>query len=188
MTVIPSNKATAEWARLLAPFDSTTLFKDVVEVAPDQLPEPYRQLLDHHSHMTVALENFHKSSVDLHVLAAHDERNLYSRKIALSRSRDGHIVLFGLVRLDPSLLPSQAMQEIREQREPLGRILIRHDVMREVERLRLWQITPASELRELFRLTDGRPLYGRTALIHCNGRPAIELLELVLVELPSPEM
>jgi hypothetical protein len=33
-----------------------------------------------------------------------------------------------------------------------------------------------------FGLDSPRPTYGRLAYIHCNGRPAVELLEIVAPE------
>jgi chorismate-pyruvate lyase len=182
LAVIPTNKTSANLAKLLSAFDRQSSLGDFVEVSAGELPRAYRRLLDHHSHMTVALETLHGSLVDLRVLATDEGPSSYSRKIVLTRQSDGRVVLFGLVRLDPALLPPEALREIRDQVEPLGRILIRHQVMREVERLRLWRIKPGTELREVFGLTDDQPIFGRTALIHCNGRPAIELLELVYID------
>jgi chorismate-pyruvate lyase len=62
---------------------------------------------------------------------------------------------------------------------PLGRVLIEHNVMRNVRLLSLWQIEPGAELRQLFKLPEAERCYGRTALIYCNGVPAVELLEIV---------
>jgi chorismate-pyruvate lyase len=149
------------------------------ERGPQQVPEPYRRLLDHHSHMTVALEQFHGCPVLLRVREVHDTPTSYSRKLVLERQCDGRVVLFGLMRLRPESLPAEVMSEIRAQIEPLGHVLIKHNVSREVQRLHLWQVTPGRELREAFSLGVGEPVYGRTALIHCNGQPAIELLEII---------
>lgn len=151
------------------------------EVDPADVPDPYQRLLDHHSHMTVALESFHQSPLDLRVLDVRDASPIYARKISLSRRRDGQTVLFGIVRLREELLPIEAMREIRDQAEPLGHVLIRQNVLREVERLRLWRVAPNAELRGLFGGREETMLYGRTALIYCNGQPAIELLEIVYV-------
>ncbi len=163
-------------------YEDLRLLGSFKQVAPEQVPDNYRELLDHHSHMTVALEECHDSPVDLRVLEVHDGPRFYSRKLALSRRSDGRIVLFGLMRLNPKLLPAAAMAEIRAQSEPLGHILIKHNVLREVQRLHLWQVCPGAEPRDLFKLKDDQPIYGRTALIRCNTQPAIELLEIVSVD------
>ena len=69
--------------------------------------------------------------------------------------------------------------EIESQNTPLGRILIEHNVMRQVQLISLWKVAPGEELRKLFGLADADVTYGRTALIYCNGVPAVELLEIV---------
>jgi hypothetical protein len=37
-------------------------------------------------------------------------------------------------------------------------------------------------MQEWFGLDSPRPAYGRLALIHCDGQPAVELLEIVAPE------
>lgn len=185
--MIPIDNKHSDLASLVAIFyDDEQTLGSFREVDPSDVPTDYRRLLDHHSHMTVALEESHQSPVDLRVLAVREISSYYARKIALARQSDQRVVLFGLVRLNTSLLSAEAMQAIRQQSEPLGHVLIRHNVLREVERLRLWRIEPGSELRALFSLTDDEPIFGRTALIHCNSQPAIELLEIVHTQDPDP--
>src|SRR4030095_15625543 len=55
------------------------------EVLVENTPEPYRKLLAHHEHMTVAVERHHGSPVDVEVLAAKRDGEFYSRKIVLHR-------------------------------------------------------------------------------------------------------
>jgi hypothetical protein len=52
-------------------------------------------------------------------------------------------------------------------------------VLRQVQLVDLWRLTPGDELRKLFGLEKLQPCFGRTALIYCNGDPAVELLEVV---------
>jgi len=143
------------------------------------LPEAYRALLAHHDHMTVTVEAWHNSLVDVRVLGEHRDGNLYARKIVLALQRDHHLVQFGIMRVDLSGLPEVVRLEIESQALPLGRILIRHHLMREVELLGLWQVTPGPELRSQLHLEDAADVYGRTARISVAGKPAVELLEIV---------
>ena len=76
-------------------------------------------------------------------------------------------------------LEEDVWRQIENQEVPLGRVLIRHDVLREVELCELWQIKSGPCLASLLHRSIGETLYGRTALIHCDGEPAIELLEVV---------
>ena len=143
------------------------------------LSEPYRRLLAHDEHMTVTVEAFHNSPVDVQVLATRLAPPHYARQILLSRQTDGVVVQYGIVRLNFEYLEPDVQREIEQQGKPLGRILIEHDVLRQVQLVDLWSLTPGAGLCQLFRLPVPQPCFGRTALIYCNGEPAVELLEVV---------
>jgi chorismate-pyruvate lyase len=147
-----------------------------------ELPTVYRRLLAHTGHMTVTVEDRHSSPVNVQVLQIHQTLTHYSRKILLRRQSDLRVVQFGIVRLALDALESAAREEILSQQAPLGRVLIEHGVMRAVQLLGLWQVACGSELAEHFQTAPGHTTYGRTALIYCNGEPAIELLEIVAPE------
>ena len=131
------------------------------------------------SHMTVTVESHHKSPVDVRVLETHVTPTHYSRRILLERRSDGQVVQFGIVRLNSTFLGEDVRQEIEHEGTPLGRILIEHDVLRDVRLLSLWKIEPGSDIMDVFGLDTAQTCYGRTALIYCNGLPAVELLEVV---------
>jgi hypothetical protein len=57
--------------------------------------------------------------------------------------------------------------------------LIKHNVLRTVRLLSLWSVSPSTELSGYFGLSEPRDCFGRTALIYCDGVPAVELLEIV---------
>jgi len=149
------------------------------EVDSHDLSRDFRMLLAHDSHMTVTVERFHNGPVNVQVLQTQWAGNHYARKILLSRQSDGGVVQFGIMRLDLSCVSPAVRREVESQQTPLGRILIQHNVLREVHLTKLWRVTPGAELREIFSMPEGRVTYGRTAIIHCNGEPAIELLEIV---------
>ena len=178
--VTPTRKATPELKALVnlfyLSFDELAEFEEVTE---DELSETARQLLWHDEHMTVTLEAHHGCPVDLHVLNTHVTPTHYSRRILLTRQSDGEVVQFGIARLSFGFLGTDIRQQIESQEAPLGHILIEHNVLRHVRPLSLWKITAGPDLRKLFGLTDAETCYGRTALIYCNGLPAVELLEVV---------
>jgi chorismate-pyruvate lyase len=180
MTITPSRQATPELKALANLFylslDELGQFE---EAAPDDLPDNARNLLWHDEHMTVSVEAFHDSAVDVRVLNTHVTPTHYSRRILLSRKSDGGVVQFGIVRLNVDFLGARVREEIECQQTPLGRILIKHNVLRHVRPLSLWRILPGPDLRELFGLGENQICFGRTALIYCNGLPAVELLEIV---------
>ena len=149
------------------------------EVTASELPADYATLLNHNEHMTVTVEEFHQSLVDVHVLATQVDEAHYARKILLSRQSDGKVVQFGIVRLCFDYLDSEIQAEIERQETPLGRILIQHNVLRQVQLATLWKIETGEDLSTLFQVPVGSETYGRTALIFCNGEPAVELLEII---------
>jgi chorismate-pyruvate lyase len=149
------------------------------EVLVENTPEPYRTLLAHHEHMTVAVERHHGSPVDVEVLTTSRDGDFYSRKIVLHRQSDGQVVLFGIPRVNLLLMGDDVRREILEQHTPLGRVLIEHNVMREVQLASLYRVEPGPELCRLLGLPSPRTTYGRTAFIYLDGYLAIELLEIV---------
>jgi chorismate-pyruvate lyase len=148
-------------------------------VSPRDVAEPERSLLNHDCHMTVTLEKFHSSPVHVVVLRTARDGNHYAREILLRRSSDGAIVQYGVARLDLDFMDEHVVSEIESEQTPLGRILINHNVMRQVELLTLYRIRPAAALSAALQIPRDAVAYGRTALIHCNSQPAVELLEIV---------
>jgi hypothetical protein len=149
------------------------------EVDSHDLSRDFRMLLAHDSHMTVTVERFHNCPVDVRVLETTLTGTHYARKILLTRQTDGAVVQFGIMRLDFAVVSPEVRREIESQSTPLGRILIQHNVLREVHLTKLWKVTPGEELRRVFNLAPGQITYGRTAIIHFSGEPAVELLEIV---------
>jgi chorismate-pyruvate lyase len=143
------------------------------------LERDYRMLLAHDSHMTVTVERFHNGPVDVRVLATKIDGDHYARKILLARQSDGVVVQFGIMRLDFSTVSAAVRGEVESQQTPLGRILIRHKVLTKVHLRKVWKVTPGEDLRGHFNLRPGQITYGRTAVIHLDGEPAVELLEIV---------
>lgn len=152
---------------------------DFFEATADHLPAPFRQLLAHDEHMTVANEQFHGGPVSLEALREKVTATHYARTSLLRRPGDGRAIQFGVVRLNFAYLDDPVRRDIEARRIPLGRVLMQHNVLRHVELIALWRIRPEPELlRYLLPHEDGC-VYGRTALIYCNGEPALELLEIV---------
>ncbi|HEX4129640.1 MAG TPA: hypothetical protein VHZ24_06330 [Pirellulales bacterium] len=149
------------------------------DVPVQAMPVDYRELLAHTSHMTVSVEEYHRGPVDVRVLDRWITSTHYARKILLARQRDGRVVQYGIMRVNFDYLSPRVRAEIQAERTPLGRLLIQHDVMRRVRLAGLWRVAPGPELCRLLELAEPRTTFGRTAMIECNGEPAIELLEIV---------
>ncbi|MEM8735655.1 MAG: hypothetical protein AAGG44_15580 [Planctomycetota bacterium] len=162
-------------------YEKQSLLGDFEKLERGACPEPYADLLEHEAHMTVTVESRHECPVSVEVLESRREQDHYLRKILLRRVSDGRVVQFGIVRLAISALKPDVLSEIMAQETPLGRVLIKHNVLRKVHLSAVWRVQCSDGLLNQFELeSSARPTtYGRTALIFCDGEPAVELLEIV---------
>lgn len=175
-----------ELHKLAEPFpDGHLLFAKAEHIAASTTPEPFKTLLVHEYHMTVTMEQFHGCGVDVHVLFEQYREPLYFREIVLTEMGTNRVVQFGLVRFDFTYVTPAVKAEILSKRIPLGRVLIRHNVLRHIDLGAVLRITPGSALRHHLQLTDDSPIYGRLATIFCNGHPAVDLLEVAAPERPA---
>lgn len=166
--------------RLLALFHpSAQSLGRFTPVEAGKMPAEYQRLLDHQEHMTVAVEAFHESLVSVQVLATHITPTHYARQILLRRQTDQAVVQYGIMRVSLGCLSPEVRSEIESQRRPLGRILVRHNVLRTIHVHGLWRVEPGEELRQLFGMEQTSTTYGRTAGIDLDGTPSVEVLEIV---------
>jgi hypothetical protein len=194
-------------ATITAPFyQSLADLGEFELVEAGDLPEDYQTLLAHDDHMTVTVEAFHGSMVNVQVLDERREGDVYTRASLLVRQSDQQVVQFGIMRISLAGLSDVVRREIEQRCTPLGRILIRHNVMRHVRLFKLWRISPGPVLVEHLHLSvggvsdaddaakceaasasetppskDKACIYGRSAGIVVEGRPSVELLEIVKV-------
>jgi len=151
----------------------------LAEHIPSSLtPEPYKKMLVHEQHMTVTMESYYHSPVEVQVLACQLDGDVYSRKILLRKQGTDQVVQFGIVRFDLSYVTPAVREEILSQKTPLGRILINHNVLRHIDLGAIVQITPGPELAGHLHCTTDTLTYGRMATIFCNQKPAVDLLEI----------
>lgn len=161
-------------------FEDLQQLGEIQECEVDQMPWRYADLLAHDGHMTETVEKLFDGPVDVRVLDRRFDQPFYSREITLHRKEDGQIVQYGIVRLDVTFLDDEVCEEILAETTPLGRVLIEHNVMREVQLSALWEIHVGSRLAEVFQCLPGTRTFGRTAMIYLDGEPVIELLEIIV--------
>ncbi len=159
-------------------------------VSAMELPDVPRQLLAHNHHMTVTLEKYYNTLLDVEVLNTRHIGSRYSREILLrthtnpemnepTQSR-AKVVQYGIVRLDFSKIKKSVVHQIEQAMQPLGRVLIENNVHREVRLQNLYRIKPSAYLQNRLQMSTDGNCYGRTAMIYCDNEPAIELLEIVV--------
>ena len=154
------------------------LFEKAEHVSSASVPDPYKSLLAHNHHMTVTMEEYHNSSVDVSVLDQRLDENVYSRVILLSKSGTDDVVQFGIVKFNFDYVTQAVKDEILAGDIPLGRVLINHNVLRHVDLGAVLRITAGPGLAEVMKIQPGEITYGRLATIFCNQQPAIDLLEI----------
>jgi hypothetical protein len=159
-------------------FSSLAALGEFAPVAAANMTAEYRSLLAHDDHMTVTVEAYHDCRVDVRVLDERRTGEFYSRTSLLTCQATGAVVQFGIMRIDLSKLAPIVVSEITGRQIPLGRTLIRHNVLRHVELQQLWRVMPGVVLRDRLQLADAGPIFGRTARIIVAGRPTVELLEI----------
>lgn len=183
-----------ELSRLVSIHKSPELLFDDVEHVPASLtPEPYRHLLVHDHHMTLAMEEFHGHAVEVHVVDRRLEDDGYFRTSVLTvpativgrtAGRAGtwfqgeRAVQFGAIRFNFEFVTADVREEIIAEHTPLGQVLINHNVLRHIDLGAMLKIRVGPELAELFGCDRGAETYGRLATIFCNRRPAVDLLEV----------
>src|SRR5690606_7749686 len=133
----------------------------------------------HGGHMTVTLEAYHESLVKVQAVEELKSDKSYARESLLTRVSDGLVVQCGIMRIALAGLPPQVREAIENRSAPLGRILIRNNLLREVELLALWRVALGPRLAQYFRREVGEVVYARSACIHIQGEPTVELLEIV---------
>jgi len=153
---------------------------DAAEVSAEGLPQSYHGLLVHAHHMTVTVEDFYGSPVDVRVLNCRRTGNEYARKILLTlRDDPKRVVQFGLVRINLGVCPEPVRNAITEGKTPLGRVLIQHNMLRRIEPVAYLRVTLTPTMAEWFRVPPGSTTFGRLGVIYTGDRPAVEVLEIL---------
>jgi len=169
----------AALASLAAIFFGPGISEEPDLLAEKELPEPYKQLLAHDRHMTTSLEDYHGHPVLLEVLEERTDGDQYRRKILLTSGPGRHVVEVGVVRINLAYTSDDVRNEIVNKQAPLGDILIRYNVLREIEPKWYFRFKGPPALKGAFDRALPEPVFGRVGVIHCDGEPAIELLEVV---------
>jgi hypothetical protein len=177
-----ARSAGPELRSLFSLFPSASDIPEFEVVPADEVRPPYSHLLVHEHHMTVTVEEHHGDLVDVRILARHKTADAYARKILLVLQKSGRVVQFGIMRVNLRYCSDKVRSEIEAGQTPLGRILIQNNVLRRIEPTAYLRVIPGLAMMNWFALERPLPTYGRLAYIHCDGQPAVELLEIVRPE------
>jgi chorismate-pyruvate lyase len=179
---IPAKLAGPELPSLFALFPPSGDMPEYELVPAEQVPPPYYELLVHPHHMTVTVEKHHRDLVNVRILQRCQVGDSYARKILLALQGTGRVVQFGIARVHLQYVNPAVRDEILAGRTPLGRILIQHDVLRQIVPTAFLRVRSWPAMAKWFGREGEWTTYGRLAWMHCDGQPAIELLEIVAPE------
>ena len=152
---------------------------EVREIAPEDIPLPYRSLLVHTTDMTLTLERHFGGRVTLRPLATFSSGPWYFRRVLLAQEYTGRPVEMGAIRIKVGAFSGRIRRQILKNDVPLGRLL-RDGGVRYESRPRVFlAITPNSEMMGVFWMREPRTLYGRrTEMIH-NGAKIGDIVEVL---------
>ena len=158
--------------------DGQPLYLNAEHVARESAPEPYRRMLVHEHHMTITMESYHDSAVEVQVVDSKYVDGLYCRKILLNKIGTTKNVQFGIVRFNFDFVTDSVREQIEAESIPLGRVLIQHNVLRHIDLGAIVKFEAGPGLSRYLQMEIGQETYGRMATIFCNGSPAVDLLEI----------
>ena len=104
--------------------DGDQLVQSIEHLPGALAPEAYRRMLVHDNHMTVTMEEYYGSPVEVRVIDQVDPDGLYCRKIVLLKAGTSQVVQFGIVRFNFHYVTPEVRDEIVAGATPLGRVLI----------------------------------------------------------------
>jgi len=154
---------------------------DFKKIEPDQVPQPYLQLLVHEGDMTSRLEAFYQESVRVRRLRSSNDGKGYYREVILETDRNpSKPVEYGAIEIQLSLLPENAREAVVEGKMPLGTILNQGGIAYSCSLRGFFQIAPDDSIREAFSLDLPDILYGRSNRIENRMCEAIAQIVEIL--------
>ena len=149
------------------------------EVAPDDIPLPYRTLLVHDSDMTLTLERHFGGRVVLRPLSTFSLGGSYFRRVLLVQEYAGQPVEMGAIRMELDAFDAPLRRQILDNEIPLGSIL-RDRRFEYASRVKAFlQLTPNPEMMGVFWMREQRVLYGRRTEVIRGGRKIGDIVEVL---------
>lgn len=139
---------------------------EIAQVAGEDVPEPYRQLLVHTNDMTPTLEAFWGERVGLRVLGRRHQGNTYSREVVLTLNSDARPIEFGAIIVHLEAYPPEARESILTERFPLGTLLALHQIPHFSCPQAFVRVVSDAVINEALELSpEPRVLYGRRNIL-----------------------
>ena len=151
------------------------------EIASQELPEPYKQLLAHEGDMTSRLENAFRSSIRVNRIRSSSDGKNYFREVILETSDSPpRAVEYGAIEIQLSQLPDIAKQAVLAGEKPLGGILNEGRIPYACSLRGFFKIMPDHSMLEALAIEKPVELFGRSNCIQTSSGETIALIVEVL--------
>src|SRR5688572_31890016 len=90
------------------------------QVAPEDIPHPYRGLLSHRSDMTQTLERHYGGRINIRALSTSHRGRWYMRRVLLVQEYSGRPVEMGAIRIALDVFSAPVRAQILKGHVPLG--------------------------------------------------------------------
>ncbi len=146
-----------------------------------ELPQPYRQLLDHRQDMTSTLEQFHDEAIRLEVLAKEHHQGRLLREVILRGDRSDRPLELGAIDIHLDRFPAAARRELEIGSMPLGGLLGAYAIPYRSRPAGFLRLAASPALRGRFDLAaETAWLFGRhNLLIDPAGATLAEVVEVL---------
>jgi chorismate-pyruvate lyase len=158
----------------------------VTQIAGEDVPAPYRQLLVHERDMTPTLEAFHGERIHLRVIGRRRDGDFFSRLVVLTLSESMLPVEFGAIVIHLEHFPPAAREAILESRYPLGTILADHRIEHFSAPAAFIRVTSDPLIKGALDLAGHDPLYGRRNILAAPGEKLLAEVVEILPTMDEP--
>lgn len=173
-------------ARPLLAFCEEEAAKALELLLPDQLPEPYRNLLVHDSDMTGTLERYCGQAMMLHTIERIITPDRVVRHVELRGADDNRAAEFGAIEIHLDQFEAGPREEILAGELPLGTILKKAEMGFISRPTAYFRIQPGAALRHSFGVPEDGWLYGRcNQLLTPSGDAIADVVEILPPNLPA---
>jgi chorismate-pyruvate lyase len=153
---------------------------NIEQIAGENVPPPYRDLLVHQNDMTPTLEGFYGRAIHLRLLGKRRKGNHYFREVVLLLDGTNKPVEFGAIKINLNLFSAEARKQILEEQRPLGRIMQECAVRHSSRPKAFLRITTDPIINDALEINGPHVLFGRrNSLLDPQDRPLAEIVEIL---------
>ena len=152
----------------------------VTQLDPEQIPQPYRGMLDHDRDMTPTLEQFYRETIAISIIHSGRNGNAYTREVVLYTEQTRRPVSYGSIDIHLENVSGGARTDILSGHLPFGSILHKHKIPHVSAPSAFFEIGSDAATQRHFGLKQPARLYGRrNRLSTPDGRTLADIVEIL---------